>query len=166
MRRKLLEIEPGPLLDIVPIHSDEIVTFAAREKWKKTRRVKVGRRKENLFVHQHRKGRKISETWGDYRWWIINLSSPLIRGEISTENWETQPVAKFIDEKGENFTFHCRSRGDSARMHHCTRLVLVAKQKILSFPVTCAGGRDGNWGVMLSCQEVKLLKGQSGLLML
>lgn len=65
MRRKLLEIEPGPLLDIVPIHSDEIVTFAAREKWKKTRRVKVGRRKENLFVHQHRKGRKISETWGD-----------------------------------------------------------------------------------------------------
>lgn len=36
MRDELLEIEPGFLLDVAPIHSDEIVTFAGKErKWRK-----------------------------------------------------------------------------------------------------------------------------------
>lgn len=48
--RKLFEIEPGLLLDVIPIHFDEIVTFTVNVS---TRKVGAGDRKRgkvNLFV--------------------------------------------------------------------------------------------------------------------
>lgn len=48
MRDELLEIEPGFLLDVAPIHSDEIVTFAGKENGESASR--QCRRRKRKFV--------------------------------------------------------------------------------------------------------------------
>lgn len=59
MRDELLEIEPGFLLDVAPIHSDEIVTFAGKErKWRKRVASMSEEKKEICLLNNVGKGRK------------------------------------------------------------------------------------------------------------